>query len=147
MASVVVVRSINAPADTVFQTVADPNRFVKAIAGVTKLEFLSKTTSGVGTRFRQTRVMKGKPSTMDFDITEYVKNQRVRIVNETDGNVWDSVFTVEPDGNATKLTMRMETKSERLFVRLMMPLICMLIKKAVAGDMNAVKAMCERRGN
>ena len=147
MATVIVERRIRAPADVVFQTVADPGQFAKAIAGVTKLEFLSKTTSGAGTRFRQTRVMKGKSSTMDFDITEYVRNQRVRIVNETHGTVWDSVFTVEPDGNATKLTMRMDTKSEDRFTRLMMPLICMLIKKAVGGDMDAVKAMCERRGN
>ena len=147
MASVVVVRRINAPADVVFHIVADPNRFAKAIAGVTKLEFLSKTTTGVGTRFRQTRVMKGKSSTMDFDVTEYVKNQRVRIVNETDGNVWDSVFTVAPDGNATTLTMRMDTKSEKLFPRIMMPLICILIRKAVEGDLDAVKAACERHGS
>jgi len=145
MATVTVVRAIKAPPDVVFRTVADPRQFAKAIAGVTGLEFLSKTTAGVGTRFRQTRVMKGKSSTMDFEVTEYVKDQRVRIVNETHGTIWDSVFTVERDGDATTLTMRMDTKSERLLPRIMMPLICLLIKKAVEGDMDAVKASCERR--
>jgi hypothetical protein len=83
---------------------------------------------------------------MDFEVTEYVKNQRARIVNETHGTIWDSVFTVEPDGDATKLTMRMDTTSEQLLPRLMMPLICVLIRRAVESDLDAVKVACERRG-
>ena len=59
-----VTRSIDAPADIVFQTVADPKRFAQAIAGVTSVELLPGPTTGVGTRFRQSRRMKDKESTM-----------------------------------------------------------------------------------
>jgi len=145
MACVTVVRNISAPPDAVFHTVADPERFTKAIVGVTRLEFLTKTTSGVGTRFRQTRLMKGKPSTMDFEITEYVENQRVRIVNQTHGTVWDSVFTIEPEGATTRLTMRMDAKTEQRAVRFMLPFVCFLVRKAVGVDLDDVKAACEGR--
>jgi hypothetical protein len=82
LATLEIVRTIHAPAAVVFDTVADPARFAEAISGVTKLEFLSSTKSGAGTRFRQSRLMNGKEMTLDFDIAEYVPNQRVRIVNE-----------------------------------------------------------------
>jgi len=145
MACVTIARTINSPAEVVFRTVAEPEQFAKAIVGVTKLEFLSKTTSGVGTCFRQTRVMKGKSHTMDFEVAEYVKNQRVRIVNETHGTTWDSLFTLEPEGNATTLTMRMDAKSEQRMTRLLLPLVCIMVRKAVEGDMDAVRAACEGR--
>lgn len=139
-----IVRNVRAPAATVFDAVADPRQFAKAIDGVTKLEFLTPSTWGVGTRFRQSRVQNGKETTMDFELTEYVKPSRVRIVNETHGTVWDSVFTVAPDGPGTTLTLRMTTRGGRWLQRLLMPIVCLLIKKIVAKDIDAVKAFCER---
>ncbi len=145
MATITVIRSIQAPAEIVFQTVADPRRFAQVIAGVTQVELLSETTSGAGTRFRQSRVMNGKETTMDFEVTEYVENQRIRIVNETHGTVWDSLFTLDSSNTSTRLTMRMETRSRRLLPRLLMPLVCLFVKKAVEKDIDAVKAYCEPR--
>jgi uncharacterized protein YndB with AHSA1/START domain len=145
MATVRIVRSIQAPAAVVFRAVADPQLFAQAIGGVTRLEFLSAVRSGVGTRFRQTRRMDGRESTMEFEITEHVGNERVRIVNETHGTTWDSVFTVAPAGSSATLSMVMTTRSRRLLPRLLMPLICLVIRKAVARDIDAVKALCEAR--
>jgi hypothetical protein len=39
----------------------------------------------------------------------------------------------------------METRSQRLLPRLLMPLISLFSKKAIARDIDAVKAFCERR--
>jgi uncharacterized protein YndB with AHSA1/START domain len=146
MATVTVTRNIQASADAVFATLADPNRFAEAIAGVTQLEILSGMKSGVGTRFRQTRVMNGRESTMEFEVTEYVPSQRLRIVNETHGTIWDSLFTITPVGSSSTLTMRMETRTDRLLPRLLLPIICLFIKKAVEKDIDAVKAVCEGKG-
>ncbi len=46
MATVKVIRTINGPANVVFQAVADPRCFAEAISGVTHLEFLSEVTAG-----------------------------------------------------------------------------------------------------
>jgi carbon monoxide dehydrogenase subunit G len=146
MATIVVVREINASADVVFATVADPRRFAQAISGVTKLDILSNTASGAGTRYRQSRTMKGQETTMEFAVTDYARNERVRIVNETHGTVWDSLFTVAPSGTGTRLAMRMETRSKPIVARWLMPLICLFITKAVEQDIQAVKSCCERAG-
>jgi hypothetical protein len=84
---------------------------------------------------------------MEFEVTEYVKNDRVRIINETHGTVWDSLFTVASANGSTTLTMRMDTKSRRPLPKLMMPLVCLFIRKAVEKDMDAVRDFCERRDN
>jgi uncharacterized protein YndB with AHSA1/START domain len=81
MATLSIARTIHAPTALVFRTVADPTHFARAISGVTKIEFLSSAKCGLGTRFRQTRVLNGKEMTLDFDVTDYAENQRVRIVN------------------------------------------------------------------
>jgi carbon monoxide dehydrogenase subunit G len=145
LATLKIVRNIHAPAAVVFDTVADPAHFSEAISGVTKLEFLSSTKSGAGTRFRQSRVMNGKEMTLDFDVTESVPNQRVRIVNEVHGTRWDSLITLTPSNALTTLTMRMDTETRPLVARLLMPLMLRLfIRKAVEKDFDAVKAYCER---
>ena len=144
MATITVTRRVEAPANVVFRAVAEPKRFAEAIAGVTKLEFLSAETSGAGTRYRQSRVLNGKENAMEFEVTEWVDNHRVRIVNETHGTVWDSLFTFVPSGGATDLTMRMDTRSKPVLAKIMMPLVCVLIRGAVEKDLDAVKSYCER---
>ena len=145
MATIIVVRTIHAPAPVVFKTVADPSRFAQAISGVTKLEFLSSVHSGRGTRFRQSRVLNGRKMTMDFEVTDYLENERVRIVNEIHGTRWDSVVTLDPSGASSTPTMRMDTTSRPLVTRLLMPLMLRLfIRKSIEKDFDSLKAFCEK---
>jgi hypothetical protein len=145
MATIRITRTIHAPAPVVFKIVADPTNFARAIGGVTRIEFLSSTKYGLGTRFRQSRVLNGKEMTLDFDVIDYVENERVRIVNEIHGTVWDSVITLTPASASTTLTMRMDTKTRPLVPRLLMPLMLRLfIRKAVEKDFDSVKAFCEK---
>ena len=145
MARVIVTRSIQAPPGVVFETVADIRRFSQAIPEITKVEMLSEVTSGAGTRFRQTRLMHGKETATELQVTEYVPNERVRIVADSHGTVWDTLFTIAASPPSTALTMRMEAKAYRLLPRILNPLICGLIKKTVERDMDAVKSFCEKR--
>src|SRR6185503_18070772 len=93
-----VTRTVNAPPEVVFRTVADIRQFSKAVPGVVKYEFLSEVQSGVGTRFRQTRVRDGKEATTELEVTEYVENARVRLVtDDKHGTVWDTVFAVRAE--------------------------------------------------
>ena len=83
--------------------------------------------------------------TLDFDVTDYAENERVRIVNEIHGTRWDSVITLTPSNGSTELIMRMQTTTRPLVPRLIMPLMLRLfIRKAVEKDFDAVKAFCEK---
>ena len=144
MPSVTVTRAIEAPADVVFRTVADIGRFSEAVPHIVNVEFLSELRSGVGTRFRETRVMNGREASTELEVTEYVENDHVRIVSEAGGTVWDTVFTVSPAADGTELTMVMDARPQTLSARLAVPLMLRMVKGAVAQDMDAVKAFCER---
>ncbi|MCE2540939.1 MAG: SRPBCC family protein [Acidobacteria bacterium] len=90
MANVTVTRRIDAPADVVFRVVAHVEQFSQAVPGILRVEFLSEVKSGVGARFRETRMMMGREASTELEVTEYVENERVRIVSEAGGALWDT---------------------------------------------------------
>jgi len=161
MKSITTSRAIGAPVGRVFETVATPAGFSSAVPQIVDIEYLSNQRRGAGTRFRETRIMRGKEAATVLEVTEFVENQRVRYVSDAGGTVWDTVFTVTPTdetigdsardplaahGNATRLTMTMEARPHKFLARLMTPLIIGVVAKAVEADMDAVKEYCEGGG-
>ncbi len=146
MTRTTVTRTINAGVELVFKTVSDIENFPKAVPDIVKIEFTSDIKSGVGARFRETRLMNGKESTTDLEVMEYVENDRIRMVADSHGTVWDSVFTVKSAGVKTELKLVMDAKAHKLLPRLMNPLLKGLFKKGVEKHMDAVKGFCENDG-
>ena len=144
MTRMIITRGIDAPIDSVFRIVADIHRFSQAIPHIVKVEILSEVQSGVGTRFRETRLMNGKEATTELEVTEYVENDRIRLVADSHGTVWDTVFVVKSENGQTELTMTMDAKAHKLLPKLLNPMIMGMIRKAVEKDMDAVKAFCEK---
>lgn len=143
MTQTTITRTIDAPLEDVFNTVADISQFSEAVPHIVKVEFLTESKAGVGTRFRETRVMKGKDVATELEVTEYVENDRVRMVADSHGTVWDSLFTVRSENGKTSLTLIMEARAYKFLPRLMNPLIKGMVAKAVGMDMDMVKAHCE----
>ncbi|QDU07023.1 SRPBCC family protein [Gimesia aquarii] len=138
-------RTIDAPLEDVFNTVADISQYSEAVPHIVKIEFLTESKTGVGTRFRETRLMKGKEAATELEVTEYVENDRVRMVADSHGTVWDSLFTVRSENGKTNLTLIMEARAYKFLPRLMNPLIKGMVAKAVGMDMDMVKAHCENQ--
>ena len=140
-----VVRSIQAPADRVFQTVAHIESFSKVVPDIVKVEFLSDQKEGVGARFRETRRMGKREASTELEVTEYVPNERVRLVSDQGGTIWDSVFTVVPVAkDEVELKLEMDANAYKPAAKLMNLMIRGFIKKAIEKDMDAVKAYCEK---
>ena len=143
MAQITATRTIAAPVTQVFDTVAHIENFQKAVPHITEVEFLTDEHRGVGTRFRETRLMRGREATTELEVTDYVPNERIRFVSDAGGTVWDTVFTVRPTEEGTDLSMIMDARPHKLMARLTTPLIGGMVRKAVESDMDAVKAYCE----
>ena len=143
MSRTAVSRTINAPVDQVFDTVAHIENFSTAVPHITAVEFLSEQQRGVGTKFRETRVLRGRQATTELEVTEYVANQCIRIVSDEGGTIWDTVFTVSSVGQGTRLDMVMNASAYKLISKLFNPLMKGLIRRAIEGDLDAVKAYCE----
>ena len=144
MANVTLTRRIDAPVNLVFRTVAHVEQFSQAVPGILRVEFVSEVKSGVGARFRETRMMMGREASTELEVTEHVENERVRIVSEAGGALWDTVFTVAPDGAGTELKMVMDAQPRSASAKMTLPLIIGTVRKAVEEDMDAVKSFCER---
>ena len=145
MPNVTVTRRIDAPADAVFRTVAHVEQFSQAVPHILRVEFLTEVKSGVGARFRETRMMMGREASTELEVTEYVENERVRIASEAGGALWDTVFTVAPDGEGAELKMVMDASPLTTSARMTLPLVIGAVRKAVEQDMDSVKAFCERK--
>lgn len=143
MKPILISLSIAAPLERVFQTVSDVRNFSNAVPHIANVEFISDHQVGEGTRFLETRVMNGREQTVELEVAEYVDNDRVRMISDAGGTVWDTLFTVSEVSTNVTLEMRMDIKPHSLLARFMTPLIRRMVVKAVESDLDAVKEFCE----
>jgi len=136
-------RHIDAPLERVFSAIADVRNFSEAVPHVTNIEFLTESRTGTGTRFRETRENNGRIHTVELEVAEYVSNERVRMVSDAGGTIWDTVFTVNQTDDGVEMAMEMDARPYRLLARLMTVAIRGMVAKAVEADMDAVKVWCE----
>lgn len=144
MKPIVATRLIQAPLDQVFETISDVRNFRNAVAHIVRIEFLTEQQTGVGTRFRETRLMNGREASVEIEVTEFVTNEKVRMVSDAGGTVWDSVFSTGQVGDDVELQLQMNVEPYRLFAKIINPLIRGMVVKGVESDMDAVKEYCEQ---
>ncbi len=146
MTRATVTKTIAAPIDRVFETIADIESFKRAIPHIIRIEFLSQARRGVGTRFRETRLIKGKEATTELEVTECIANDRIRMVTDSHGTIWDSVFALKEVPGGTELKLTMDARAHQLVAKLMNPLVMPAISGAIEDDLDLVKRYCETPG-
>lgn len=139
--------TINAPLETVFDAIANVSEFKKAAPHIVKVEMLSDIQKGVGTKFRETRLMNGKESSTELEIKEYVENERARFVADQGGTIWDTLFTTEKAEDGVLLNLEMEARPYKFMSKLVTPMIMGMVGKAIQSDIEAVKTYCEENAN
>lgn len=135
--------TIDAPVDRVFDTVAHIESFSDAVPAIEDVEFLSEQHRGVGTRFKETRKVNGRTGSTVLEVTEYVENEKVRIVSDAGGTIWDTVFTTRPVDGGTELGMFMDARPHTIVARITTPMIKGMVAKGIVSDLDAVKDHCE----
>lgn len=143
MSTIKVTRQIEAPAGEVFETISDIRNFSKAVPDIVNVDFLSEKKLGVGTRFKETRELNGRKAATVLEVTEFVENDYIRIVSDTQGTIWDSLFTVSEKDHGCELILEIEARPYKLLSKTMVPLIKSFVRKAMEKDMDAVKDYCE----
>jgi carbon monoxide dehydrogenase subunit G len=149
MTRAIVTKTIAAPIDRVFETIADVESFGRAIPDIVSIDFLSQRRAGDGTRFRETRLRNGKEATTDLEITECVANERIRMVADSHGTIWDTLFAVKEVATGTELTLTMDAKAHQVVAKLMNAMVMPAIRGVIETDLDSVKQYCEaaRAGN
>lgn len=139
---------IAAAPEAVFAAFSDVHNAPQWVPAIRRTEVLTPGPVGVGTRFRETRVMFGKEATETLEITAFDPPRLMAIEADSCGAHFRSEFAFAPEGQGTRVTLRMQTRAVSLLARLMSPLSRLMMgtmRKAIAGDMEAVRAKLESR--
>ncbi len=119
------------------------------ITGIEKVEVLEKPAHGlVGLKWRETRMLFGKPASADKWITDAVENEFYKTRAEDNGFVFLSTLRLAEAGGGITLTSIHDSKPQGFMARLMLIPMGLFFrgvaKKALLQDLNDIKATVEQ---
>ena len=140
-------KRFEAPPERVFEVCTDLRNAARHINGIKKLEVLGDGPIGVGTRFRETRVMFKRECTEEMTITQFEPNKSYSLGATNCGCEYQTTFEFHPTGTSTRVDVTFKSIPKTLFAKLMSPLgrlLCGTMKKMFDRDMEDLKAYAER---
>jgi hypothetical protein len=132
----------------VWAAITDMENAASFISGIDKVEILEKPANGlVGLKWRETRMLFGKPATADKWITEAAEQAFYKTRAESDGFIFLSTLRMSGDDGAVTLTSIHDSLPQSLGAKIMSIPMSLLFKgvarKAVLQDLQDIKAALE----
>lgn len=146
--SVTVTRTINAPVDTVWEVATDLRQMPETMSAITDVEVLEGGEEfGVGTRWRETRVMMRKEATEEMYVSAVDHQRRYVVEADNAGVHYVTTLTFAPV-NATTTEVGMTftgqpASSQNIVARLMGKLGLRVVRKSLAKDLDDLAAASE----
>jgi hypothetical protein len=138
---------IDAPPDRVFATITDLENAPGRLSAIKRLEVLTDGPVGVGTRFRETRVMFGREATAEIEITGFEPGRSYTTESASCGCRYFCSLAVAPERSGTRLTASFGvtplTLPARLMNAVMMPLMRKSMVRAFQQELADIKAWVE----
>ena len=147
MASVTVERRVDAPVPRVWDVATDIERSPEVLAGVDRVQVLDEGSGrdgrlGVGTRWQETRTLRGRQATEEMWVTEVEPLKSYTVEAESHGNEYVSTFTFTDAGvgaggrgPSTMVRYTFDARPTGRMGRLMAPLTLRLVRKSLATSM------------
>ncbi|MEM8946913.1 MAG: SRPBCC family protein [Planctomycetota bacterium] len=148
MAKFSISEHVTAPREVVFEVASDLHNAADNIQGIDSLEVLTDGPIGVGTRFRETRVMMGKSSTEEMEITAFDAPHSYVVETESCGCHFRCEYRFVGDISGTNVRLTFDTSALSFFAKLMAPLSSLMMgpmKKCVAADLADLKSVAESK--
>jgi len=142
--------TINGSKAAVWAVITDIENASEIISGIEKIEVLEKPANGlVGLKWRETRMLFGKPATAEKWITDAAENAFYKTRAEDNGFVFLSTMSIsESNSGSITLTSSHDSQPQGLVARLMsIPMTLFfkgVAKKALLQDLNDIKSAVER---
>lgn len=141
--------TINGSRAAVWTVITDMENASKTIGGIESIEILEKPVDGlVGLRWRETRMLFGKPATAEKWITDAVENEFYRTRAEDQGFVYLSTFAISEGSGGIVLTSSHDSQPQGFTARLLSIPMAILFKgvarKAILKDLNDIKVAVEQ---
>lgn len=126
-----------------FAMLADMARNAEWQKGMRSCTWTSSPPLGVGSTYDQVAKFLGRKIVTSFEVTEFVADERIRIVSTASTFPIDVTRTVEPLGeHSTRITATVRGEPGRLFV-ITGPLMKAMVGRSVRGDYRRLKELLE----
>ena len=140
--------TINGSKAAVWSAITDIEHASKIISGIEKIEVLKKSASGlVGLKWAETRMLFGKPATVEKWITDAAENEFFKTKAEDGGFIFITTNRISESTGGITLTSSHDTQPQGFAARLQsIPMVLFkgVIKKALLQDLSDIKAAVEQ---
>jgi hypothetical protein len=141
--------TINGSKAAIWAAIANIENAAKTISGIENIEVVEKPANGlVGLKWRETRMLFGKPATAEKWITDAAENEFYKTRAESDGFVFLSTMSISENSGGITLTSSHDSQPQSIVAKLMsIPMVFLfkgVAKKALLQDLNDIKAAVEK---
>jgi carbon monoxide dehydrogenase subunit G len=126
----------------VFEVLSNPSEATKFLPNIKESKKLTDGPVGVGTTFRETRVVNGKEASADLLVSAYEPPTRVGISTEAEGIKVSYRYDLAPENSGTRLKWVCELEAGGLR-RMMLPMVAAIMKKEDGDHLQKLKAYLE----
>ena len=148
MAGISVERAVAAPPALVWDIVTDIERSPDVVESIRSVERLDGGTGvGVGTRWRETRVLVGRQATEILRVSAVEPGRAYTVEAESRGTRYRSVLRVDPDGAGSRLSMSFDAEPSGTVAKLLAATVGRVFegstRKALQKDLDDIAAAAE----
>ena len=141
--------TINGSRAAVWAAITDIENAPATISGIQQIEVVEKPANGlVGLRWREMRMLFGKPATAEKWITDAAENEFYKTRAESDGFVFLSTTSLSERNGGIEVTTLHDSQPQGIVASLMSIPMSLLFKgvarKALLQDLSDIKSAVER---
>ena len=144
----VLTESIAAPVATVFHAFTDLAGAPDIIQSIQKIEKIGRGPVGKGTRFRETRIVLGRESTEEMEITAFEPKLSYTVEAVSQGLAYHTTYQFRGEGARTVVSMKMTCRPVHWKGWFTTPLTWIFagsMRKMIAQDHVDLARVCEER--
>ena len=142
--------TINGSREAIWAAITNIENASETISGIENIEVLEKPANGlVGLRWRETRMLFGKPATAEKWITDAAENAFYKTRAESDGFIFLTTMSISESGSGSMtLTSCHDSQPQSIVKKLLLIPMGLLFKgvakKAILQDLNDIKSAVEK---
>lgn len=128
--------------EQIFQFVTNPKNAPRISPSIQSLEPTSPGPLAKGTRYRETRLMNGKPAQAELEVVEYDPPRAYAMRNVTEGIETTYRYTLMPTNKGTQVKLLAKVSAGGL-KKLMEPVVAGILKKEDGDQLVRLKTVLE----
>ena len=128
--------------EEVFNFLTDTRNASKLNPGIQHMEKLTDAPLGIGTRYRETRIVNGKQAQAELEVVQYDPPRTYAMMNEAGGIQTSYTYTLTPERNGTRIDLQAEVKAGGL-KKVMAPMVVSILKREDGDHLTRLKHALE----